>query len=566
MTLADAALLYALRSIAVFPLIPRQKRPAGAHGLKEATTDADQVLAWWRRTPGFNIGIATGGLAGFWVLDIDGEDGARSLAALEAEHGALPPTVEQSTGKGRHICFAWDRDGPEVRNSASRIGPGVDVRGEGGYIVASPSIHPSGRLYAWAEGRAPGEIDLAPAPEWLVRLAAPPPAKAEPPAPRAPRRIEAGRASAYGEAALTNACREISGARPGTQNATLFWRAYSIGRLVEGGEIELAYARSALEGAGGQMIPAGKPWTRAEIEDTVERGLERGAGNPRTAPERREPRAAGAAAAAPAAASTPAEAAQAKHDAAGLWAQARPADCALVRAWLDRRGLSRANFDPLPSLRMHPDAPIGRDARGPALLAALWRERPGEIPDALAVLPLTPGEDGREAERFAWFVGDRAGKAVWLNAEPHDQLLVAIDLQDAWVLADGAFESGDPMAVAVAPTLSAFAGGAMGDRFGRIDPEAPAPDPERRPWTVGGFGRVWAAVRQDLKPPELRARKALGGTRTVRLEGPAAARFWGGLAVAAWRAARPELGANAVRLISPPSGRAGFNDHSGGCV
>src|SRR6185369_7491526 len=108
----------------------------------EATHDLAKVRAWWRRTPQANIGIATGEISGFWVLDVDGEGAEAALAALEAQHGALPVTVQQVTGRGRHICFAWDPAGPEMRNRSKVGGADIDVRGNGGYIVAPPSVHP----------------------------------------------------------------------------------------------------------------------------------------------------------------------------------------------------------------------------------------------------------------------------------------------------------------------------------------------------------------------------------------------------------------------------------------
>ncbi|HET6971731.1 MAG TPA: hypothetical protein VFH92_11440, partial [Phenylobacterium sp.] len=82
------------------------------------------------------------------------------------------------------------------------------------------------------------------------------------------------------------------------------------------------------------------------------------------------------------------------------------------------------------------------------------------------------------------------------------------------------------------------------------------PDPERAPWTVAGMAAVYLAVRRDLESPELKVRKRLGGTHAVRLQGDAAARFFGGLGSAAWRSA----GAAAVRVVSPPAGRLGFSE------
>jgi hypothetical protein len=140
--------------------------------------------------------------------------------------------------------------------------------------------------------------------------------------------------------------------------------------------------------------------------------------------------------------------------------------------------------------------------------------------------------------------------------------LVAIDLQDAWALAS---HSSNPMRVVVTPLLSSFAGGALGDRFGRVDPDTPQADPASPPWLRrrpdgAGEGVVYVALRRDLRSPPLKRRKPLGGTVTERLEGNRALKFYGALAEQHWRSA----GANAVRLLTPTSGRAGFNNHGRG--
>ena len=113
-----------------------------------------------------DLGIATGAASGFWVLDVDGEDGEASLRKLEAEHGPLPATVEVITGKGRHSYFRIGEHGA-IRNSVGEIAPGLDVRGDGGYVLAPPSIHPSGRAYAWSIDTAQ---EFADAPDWLYAL------------------------------------------------------------------------------------------------------------------------------------------------------------------------------------------------------------------------------------------------------------------------------------------------------------------------------------------------------------------------------------------------------------
>ncbi len=152
--------------LAVFPLKPGDKAPATKRGFKNATNDASIVDSWWRDCPDQNIGIATGKTSGVWVLDVDGEEGEASLARLVAEHGPLPETVEAITGKGRHIYFRYVEG---IGCTAGSIGLGIDTRGDNGYVVAPPSLHPSGRRYAWSvDSSADGFAD---APAWLVARA-----------------------------------------------------------------------------------------------------------------------------------------------------------------------------------------------------------------------------------------------------------------------------------------------------------------------------------------------------------------------------------------------------------
>jgi len=149
-SMGNHALRYAKRGWPVFPLQPRGKKPLTPHGVLEATTNATLIERWWDRWPTANVGIATGEKAGFWVLDIDGPEGTVSLTELECEFGCLPETLEQQTGGGgRHLFFAWPPGSREIRNRQA-IRKGIDVRGNGGYIVAPPSIHANGREYQWS--------------------------------------------------------------------------------------------------------------------------------------------------------------------------------------------------------------------------------------------------------------------------------------------------------------------------------------------------------------------------------------------------------------------------------
>jgi hypothetical protein len=157
------AIHLAERGMAVFPCMPCSKAPATTHGFKDATTDLDVVRAWWRVEPTYNIAIATGTVSRAFVVDVDGLDAEAELRKLEAEHGEIPPSVEVITARGRHIYFKL----PEVpiRNSAGKIASGIDVRGDGGYVLTPPSMHPSGRRYAWSVDSANA---FAAPPKWLL--------------------------------------------------------------------------------------------------------------------------------------------------------------------------------------------------------------------------------------------------------------------------------------------------------------------------------------------------------------------------------------------------------------
>jgi hypothetical protein len=168
--LLSAALSLAKRRIHVFPCAPRGKIPITAHGCLDASKDLDQIQSWWSAHPDANIGVATGSKSGIWVLDIDGEDGEGSIRDLEKRIQPLPTTIESITGGGgRHLFFRLPdfKDAPTIRNSAKQLGIGLDVRGEGGYVVAPSSVHPSGRPYAWSVDTA---TEFAHPPVWLIAL------------------------------------------------------------------------------------------------------------------------------------------------------------------------------------------------------------------------------------------------------------------------------------------------------------------------------------------------------------------------------------------------------------
>jgi predicted P-loop ATPase len=151
------------------------KHPRTPRGCLDATTDEATIHQWWTEWPDANVGIATG--RGLVVVDIDPQHGGDvGLEDCVARLGALPDTVECLTGGGgRHIYLSVPA-GTEVRNSASKLAPGVDVRGDGGYVVAAPSGHASGRAYTWELSSRPDEVEIAPLPAaWLAALVRPAP-------------------------------------------------------------------------------------------------------------------------------------------------------------------------------------------------------------------------------------------------------------------------------------------------------------------------------------------------------------------------------------------------------
>jgi hypothetical protein len=172
----SAALAYAKMGWGVFPAPPsgEKKSLKSARRTKNGqawgkTTDLDEIRSDYAKWKNANVGIATGAASKIWVLDLDkkeGVDGLKSLAALEQQYGSLPATLKAVSPSGSvHYYWLWP-SGREVRNSTSGIAPGIDVRGEGGMVLAPPSVRPGKGAYAWTSIVAPVE-----APDWLLDLA-----------------------------------------------------------------------------------------------------------------------------------------------------------------------------------------------------------------------------------------------------------------------------------------------------------------------------------------------------------------------------------------------------------
>lgn len=167
----NAALHYAELGFAVFPLKPHDKTPLTHHGCKDASNDPQQIKRWWKREPESNIGLATGSISNnICVVDIDideekGIDGSDTLSEWERENGELPETCIAITGRGGYHYYF--RITEPIKNRANIL-EGIDFRGDGGYVVAPPSIHSNGNEYEWEYSI--DEYEIADANEVVMKL------------------------------------------------------------------------------------------------------------------------------------------------------------------------------------------------------------------------------------------------------------------------------------------------------------------------------------------------------------------------------------------------------------
>ena len=290
MQMRDVALEYAARGWRVFPLhgvvnaactcgrrdcsFPG-KHPLVRRGLYEATTDERVIVEWWRQWRSANIGIATGAHSGMAVIDVDLPEALASFDRLM--DAGLPRTLVGLTGGGgTHLVYA--SDDAELGNSAGRLPgveddlPGIDLRANGGYIVAPPSVHRSGGSYEWLDANR----TVAPTPEWLKQ----------------PERVDValddvagtdfeGDGSPYGLAVLRGELDGVRAAQVGTRNHQLNRSAFALARLVAGGELLESAARSSLLVAA-LAIGLDEPESRQTLDSAFSAGLRL----PRVAPHR----------------------------------------------------------------------------------------------------------------------------------------------------------------------------------------------------------------------------------------------------------------------------------------
>lgn len=273
--MADAAIA---TGVPVFPCGPT-KQPLTAHGFKDASTDPDKIRKMFSPTATM-IGMPTGEITGVVVVDVDIKEKRQGGAWLDANSHRMPQTRTIRTGSGGlHIYFKWP--GQRVKNQNDKIAPGIDVRGDGGYVVIPPSPG-----YQIAD-----DAPMAEVPEWLLPALCPP--EVAPVATPVVQRTAAtaprseGGGTPYGLTALDDECDAIRNAGFGTQEHTLNAAGLKIGALVAGGELEESYALAELLAAARSMPsqPGKSPWSVTQLEFKARRAFSDGKRTPRAAPD-----------------------------------------------------------------------------------------------------------------------------------------------------------------------------------------------------------------------------------------------------------------------------------------
>lgn len=285
-----AALDYAARGWRVFPLHgivngsctcgnadcgSPGKHPLVRRGLYEATTDAHLIKEWWRRWRSANIGVATGAESGVAVIDIDLPAAFASLHPL-MEAGISVTLTGLTGGGGVHLFY--EMDDTELGNSAGRLPgldrelPGIDLRGNGGYVVAPPSVHKSGHCYGWLDPATP----LVAQPPWLKQ-----PMRVSVAISDVTRADFEGDGTPYGLAVLRDETDRLRSAQTGTRNHTLNRCAFVLAQLVAGGELLEGAVRASVLG-----VALAIGLEEAEARQTIDSAFDAGLGRPRVAPHR----------------------------------------------------------------------------------------------------------------------------------------------------------------------------------------------------------------------------------------------------------------------------------------
>ncbi|MGC1864482.1 MAG: phage/plasmid primase, P4 family [Methylocystis sp.] len=264
------------KGIKILPIAPWSKEPIGGYSSRTTFTSWEEIVAFIKRNPEANFAAATGSVSGFFVVDVDGAAGIAAMKKLIAESGSLGKSVRVKTPRGLHFWYRC----PEiaVKNSASRIAPRIDVRGEGGYVLLPGSLGPNGERYRFIKGIGLNEVSIRPAPDWLASLvvACPDTAAAASNRPEHPRSV-APEAN-YGTAALRAESNKMRALGEGQRNDGLNKASFRMGQLVAASSLDESAAQTELLSA---ALSSGL--SEAESTATIDSGLSAGKRIPRAA-------------------------------------------------------------------------------------------------------------------------------------------------------------------------------------------------------------------------------------------------------------------------------------------
>lgn len=219
MRFIDGAMPLIARGWCVFPLSPGSKLPAisakkeGGKGVLDASRDEDQIREWARRWPSANVGLACGRASGFTVIDIDPKSGGmEAVRKFKETKRNLPATITVRTPSGGwHLYYQYE---PLLLNSKSKLGPGIDVRTTGGYVVAPPSRLSGGKLYSWYIPPEDG-MEVPRMPRWAFEKLK----------PKDDAIFASGRAAHSADKAMDGLQSFIGRAAVGERNSALYWAA-----------------------------------------------------------------------------------------------------------------------------------------------------------------------------------------------------------------------------------------------------------------------------------------------------------------------------------------------------
>ncbi len=238
--------------------LPFFSKEKGGNGVHDATSDPDQIRAWGKLCPDGNIGIACGEASGIVVVDVDPRNGGDvSIRALAAKGHPFPKAPRQRTGNGGyHLVY---RHQAGIGNSKGRLGPGIDVKSTGGYIVAAPSwIRPSkdgpGGPYVWEV--SPFDVPPPRMPIWMATILCPPPR----PTPAFAPDVNGGD--------IEPLARFVAASTKGERNNRLHWAACRAGEMAARGQVSAQSAGSRLVAAA-----AAAGYIGAEVVRTIDSGF-----------------------------------------------------------------------------------------------------------------------------------------------------------------------------------------------------------------------------------------------------------------------------------------------------